>query len=394
MLYFSHPAGAVPIQLGLEKDMARTRTIPVVLNGTQLEALGKLSRSKTEEARRVQRAKILVMASHGDGDDRIADAVGLNKNSIRNTIKKYQIMGLDAALADLARSGRPQVIGDDAKAWVKSQACVKPTEFGYAQELWTIQKLTSHVHDTCVAAGYEALQGVAPSKIWGILDQDELKPRRIRYYLERRDPEFEMKMKSVLMVYKEVELKLNGDLISDEIIISYDEKPGIQAIANIAPDLQPTPEHGFVARDYEYKRLGTVSLLAGINLIDGEVTGIVRDSHKSSGFINFLQIIDEKYESFERIKLVLDNNSVHTSKETMRYLESRPGRFEFVFTPKHGSWLNLIECFFGKLSRVCLRGIRVKSKDELIKKIYMYLDEINKDPVVFRWKYKMDELEI
>ena len=168
----------------------------------------------------------------------------------------------------------------------------------------------------------------------------------------------------------------------------------MQALQNIAPDLPPTQKQGRVARDYEYKRLGTVSLLAGMDLLTGKVIPLVSDTHKSSDFIAWLKIIDGQYPEQDTIRLVLDNHSAHTSKETQRYLATRPGRFEFVFTPKHGSWLNLIESFFGKMTRQCLRGIRVSSKEELVERIYKYIDEINEFPVVYHWKYKMDEITV
>ena len=92
------------------------------------------------------------------------------------------------------------------------------------------------------------------------------------------------------------------------------------------------------------------------------------------------------------IRIVLDNHSSHISKETQKYLKTRPNRFHFIFTPKHGSWLNLIESFFSKITRSFLRHIRVDSKEELVNRIYQGIDEINQDPVVFRWRYKMDEI--
>jgi transposase len=377
-----------------EAAMARTRANPVVLDDGQRERLLKLSRSRTEEARKVQRAKIILMATDGDGDKKIAAALGLNKNSVHSTIKKFHSMGLDGALEDMARKGRPPQISNADRAWVVSQACIKPKALGYAQELWTIQKLTGHVRAHSAKAGHSRLASVSPSTVWEILDEQEVKPHRIQYYLERRDEDFDAKMNDVLMVYKEVELELESETKSGIITVSFDEKPGIQAIANTALDLPPTVEHGCVGRDYEYKRLGTVSLLAGLNLITGEVTGLVRDTHKSSDFIDFLKTLDEKYADATRIRIVLDNHSAHTSKETRAYLATRPGRFQFVFTPKHGSWLNLVESFFGKLARVCLKGIRVQSKEELIERIYRYLDEVNAVPVVYHWKYKMDEVTI
>jgi len=374
--------------------MARTRARQVVFDKEQERMLIRLSKSRTEEARRVQRAKILLMAADGEKDDAIASAVGLNKSSVRNTIAKFHEAGLSAALGDMARAGRPPTIDDAAKAWVVSIACTKPKDLGLAQELWTNKALASYIKKHCTEAGHVSLVKVSASKVWSILDSQEIKPHKIRYYLERRDEDFESKMNDVLMVYKEVELELVAEKRSGIVTVSFDEKPGIQAIANTSPDLPPTSVHGFIGRDHEYKRLGTVSLLAGLDLLTGEILGLVRDTHKSSDFIDFLKATDKKHTTSSKIRIVLDNHSAHTSKETRAYLASCPGRFEFVFTPKHGSWLNLVESFFGKLARVCLKGIRVSSKEELVERIYRYLDEVNQVPVVYHWKYKMDEIAV
>lgn len=155
-----------------------------------------------------------------------------------------------------------------------------------------------------------------------------------------------------------------------------------------------TSGHGFIARDPEYIRYGTVTLLAGMNLVTGEILPLVRETHTSSDFIDFLKMADAKYPDADGIRIVLDNLRTHSSREVMAYLSEHPGRFRFVFTPKHGSWLNIIESFFGKLSRAMLRGIRVGSKQELIDSIYAYIDEVNKEPIVYRWTYKMDEITV
>ena len=116
--------------------------------------------------------------------------------------------------------------------------------------------------------------------------------------------------------------------------------------------------------------------------------------HRSAEFIEFLELADAHYPAGARIRLVLDNHSAHISKQTRAFLKTLPNRFEFTFTPKHGSWLNLIESFFGKMAKTVLRGIRVDSSDELKRRIELYLKEVNETPVVFRWKYKLDTLSL
>lgn len=227
------------------------------------------------------------------------------------------------------------------------------------------------------------------------MTQNGIKPHKICYYLERRDPDFDEKMANVLCVYKEVEIQNASDKTRDSTTISYDEKPGIQAIRNIAADLMPVPgKHAAIGRDYEYQRLGTVSLLAGIDLHTGHITPMVSERHRSREFTEFLDKLDDYYPKHWKIKLILDNHSCHISKETQKYLLGKPERFEFIFTPKHGSWLNMIEMFFSKIARSFLRHIRVQSKEELVNRIYLGIDQINEEPVIFKWHYKMDEIEL
>jgi transposase len=202
------------------------------------------------------------------------------------------------------------------------------------------------------------------------------------------------------VIYKTVQLvnekeanSVDGESERKWAVISFDEKPGIQAIESVAPDLPPVPgKHPTLSRDYEYKRHGTISLLAGIDLHTGRIISLTRDRHRSCEFIEFLELLNKKYPPHWKLRIILDNHSAHTSKETMKALKRFPNRFEFIFTPKHGSWLNLIEMFFSKISRVFLRHLRVSSKKELKERIAQYIEGVNEEPVVFRWKYKMDEI--
>lgn len=375
--------------------MARTKKYSSFkLTDEEVKCLTAITNTRTEEAQKVQRAKILLLSAAGMSNVKIAEKLDIHRNSVELCLRKYTVSGMESALRDDSGRGRKAVLSDEDKAYVRNLACQKPTELGYAQELWTVRSLQRHIRSTCIEAGYPSLISIVPSTVNNILNDVDLKPHKIRYYLEKRDPEFDKKMNDVLIVYKQIEIQFESDEETEIVTISYDEKPGIQAIGNVTDDLLPTMEHGFVGRDSEYKRFGTVSLLAGMNLMTGEIIPLVRETHKSADFIDFLKILDKKYDKDKKIKIVLDNHSAHTSKETRKYLEQHPGRFEFVFTPKHGSWLNIIESFFGKFARVCLKGIRVKSKDELVQRIYKYMDEVNAQPVIYRWKYKMDDIVV
>ena len=374
-----------------------------VINLTEEERkyLETKTRARTIQAQTANRARILLLKAEGCTIDDIADKVGINRKSVMLCLNKYKEGGVENALSDAPGRGRNAEITDEEKAWIINIACQKPRDFGYPAETWTYARLTSHVNKNAEAAGYIRLSTIHKSTIHTILDDADIKPFRIRYYCENRDPDFDSKMHNVLLVYKQLSMQFDehGQLLpmkeDGEVIhvLSYDEKPGIQAIATTSEDLMPDKEHSTISRDYEYRRLGTLSLLAGIDLQTGEAIPLVSQTHNSDDYIEFLKILDNKYPKGDKIRLVLDNLKVHTSEKTREYLATVPERFDFVFTPKHGSWLNLVEGFFSKMTKQMLRGIRVKSKEELVERIYLYFDEVNAEPVVFHWKYKLDDID-
>ena len=376
------------------------RRKPLQFTDEERSRLESIRKSRTEEKRRTSRAAILLDSLAGQSDGTIARHHHISRGTVVLCIQKCLQSGLETALQELPRSGKPRRLPDDAKAWVQNCACQKPKDLGYSYELWTYKLLTAHVREHCTEAGHPALQKLSRSKLHKILHEGELRPHKVRYYVERRDPAFESKMANVLHVYKEVEI-INEGLLRGEVrelgmvTISYDEKPGIQALAVTTADRPPVAgQHSSHLRDYEYKRLGTVSLLAGLDLHSGRLIETISNTHKSADFITFLKKLDGSYPAQQKIRLLLDNHSAHISRETRDYLDSVPQRFVFVFMPKHGSWLNLVENLFSKMTRSMLRGIRVATKQELIDRIHQYFEEVNADPVVFRWKYKMDEIYI
>jgi transposase len=380
-----------------------------------------IARSRTEAASRVERARILLGYRSDASAYAVGVAVGVTHQTVQRCVARARKLGVMEALDDSPRPGKAPEITAEARAWLVSVACQKAKALGYPHELWTTRLLARHARIHAAAAGHPCLAQIAQGTVCKILAREDVKPHKIRYYLEVRDPAFEQKMAEVLCVYREVAVLRAAEAAAETpaaqtatswttltpdgdpgvceaaersvAIISYDEKPGIQAIANTAPDLPPVPgEHPCFARDHEYKRHGTVSLLAGIDLLTGKVHACVEDRHRSREFIAFLKKVDAAYPAETAIKIILDNHSAHISKETQNWIAAQPeGRFTFVFTPKHGSWLNLVEAFFSKMARSVLRHIRVASKAELKQRITAYLDDLNREPVVHTWSYKLTQ---
>jgi transposase len=375
------------------------RAMELSLGDADVERLSSIAQSRTEPASRVKRARILLAYRKDPSFFAVARAFGTHHQTVQRCVERAVIEGPLAALDDRPRPGREPTITLEAKAWLIDLACRKAKEFGYPHELWTTRLLASHARSQGPRQGHSCLANLAQGTVCKILDAEEIKPHKVRYYLEQRDPDFAVKMAEVLCIYRQVKiLKQIATATKTKpkekvAVISYDEKPGIQAIATTGPDLPPEPGlHAAFAREHEYKRHGTVSLLAGIDLLSGEVHALVRDRHRSREFIDFLKLIDTAYPPATAIKLILDNHSAHISKETRAWLAAQPAhRFEFTFTPKHGSWLNLVEGFFSKLARSVLRHIRVASKQELKDRLMAAINYFNQNPIVHTWTYQLDK---
>ena len=306
-----------------------------------------------------------------------------------------------------ARSGRPREIGDADRAFVAGLACQRPADLGHSAEPRANDLLWAHIRKTAEAAGHPRLATVATGSARDILADAQTEPHKMAHCRERRDPNLEAKTRDVLLLHEQLSLRFDedGNLIpweegQEARVLSHDEKPGTRDTREHRP--RPAPEaggagdaggRGTAGRDHEHGRLGTLSLLASIDLPAGEATPLAGETHKSSDYVAFLRILDGRYPKGDLIRIVLDNVSVHTSAETRRYLATVPGRFEFVLAPKHGSWPDLVEGFFSKMTRQMLRGIRVSSKDELRERILRYFKEVNADPVVYRWKWNLSDID-
>ena len=365
--------------------------------------LKKILQQRSIEASTFIRAKILLLKAESHSNEYIADKLDISVPTVRLCLDKYNAGGIQEALKDAKGRGRKAEISDADITWVINKACQKPTDYGYSASLWYPASFTRFIHSVAEKEGHPRMANVGETTLRKILANAKIRPFKISYYCEKRDPDFDAKMHDVLVVYKQVSMQFNEDgtlkPFEDTAIhtLSYDEKPGIQAIGSaseVRPPIAGTEKNSTIQRDYEYVRFGTLSLLAAIDLLTGEAIPLISATHKSSDFVRFLKTLDQKYPEGDKIRLILDNHSAHTSKETQEYLNTNPGRFEFVFTPTHGSWLNMVEGFFSKLTRQMLHGIRVTSKEELEMRIYQYFDEINKVPVPYHWSYKLEDINL
>jgi transposase len=367
----------------------KAATLALSLTEETRATLTALARSRTAPAHHVERSAIILHLADQRDATEIAAKLRIGRQRVTRCARRVIAVGPLKAIDDLPRSGRRPDITEAARTWVIAEACVKAKQRGYPHEVWTLRLLAAHARERGPAAGHACLADLAPSTVHEVLNSQPVKPHKVRYYLQRRDPAFEERKAEVLEVYAAAEmLRQIPEADRPVVVLSYDEKPGIQAIASTAPDLPPNPsKHATVQRDHEYKRLGTLALSAAVDLVSGLVHHAMTQRHRSREFIAFLERLDAHYPAGILICLLLDNHSAHRSRETRRFLASKPGRFELVFTPTHASWLNYVETFFSKLARSVLRRIRVVSKAELADRIRRYIEMCNAAPLLPHWRY-------
>lgn len=308
----------------------------------------KLAELVLSPAREGDRAKILLGYADGRSITELQRLLGFSRPMIYRRADKALTAGVHVRPKDRYQRPHELEIGDEAKAWALAIACARLRDRGLAAELWPISALarfvSGHVEDT----GFARLSGAGKSTIWRILDAGGTLPHEICHCLEKRNPEAERKMAAVLMdwdVSPYAPEAPRADCSDSIYRISVDEKPDVQATRLAAPDLPPAPgQAARVGRVCEYVRYSTLSILAAIDLHTSHIFAGVEGCHRSVAFIASPRQINAHYPKGATIRVVLDNHSTHISKKTMACLNTPPARFEYVHTPKHGSWLNLIEC--------------------------------------------------
>ena len=345
--------------------MARAASKDRVILGARRKAkLEAIVRRPSAPHALVRRARIVLLAHRGWPNERIAAEVGCAVGTVRTWRRRF-VRGGMPALADRARSGRPEVYGPDVLLQVVATATSMPPD---GVSVWTHALIAAELADT----------GISVSHVGRLLAGVELAPHRVRGWLNRRDDEqFWAQAAAVCDAYLRPQ--------PDTVVICIDEKTGIQAKYRKYSERPPAP--GRVARrEFEYVRNGTVSIIAALHVATGQVVVEPISRNDSAAFTGFLHRLEECINPRLRIHLIMDNGSSHTSRATRAWLAAHP-RITVTHTPKHASWLDMAELWFSVLTRALLRRGEFTSPADLASKITSYAVRYNRTARPWTWTY-------
>jgi transposase len=347
----------------------RACAVPVRLSIKRRRKVEQIIAAGTSPQRLVLRARIVLLAAGGMTNAQIARQLGCGVAVVRTWRGRFVICGIPG-LFDKPRSGRPEMHGPSARLAVIAVATSVPPE---GESQWSRPLIAGHLHDRGLA--------ISASTVSRVLAEAKVRPHKVRGWLNRADdPSFWIRAGQVCRLYL--------DPPPGTVLISIDEKTGIQAKSRRHPVIPTRPGRN-ARREFEYVRHGTVSIIAAMNVTAGEVIAERIDRNDSVTFTRFLAMLDQMTPPHLRIHLIMDNGSSHTSRATRAWLAARP-RFSVTYTPKHASWLNMIEQWFGVLTRRLLRRGDFTSRDELETKITTFTIRHNKNARPYKWSYDAD----
>lgn len=340
--------------------MAR-RAPQIELSAEERQTLERITRSPSAEQREVTRARIVLLAAEGQRNEQIQRRLRVSKPVVVKWRGRFAARRLEG-LADEPGRGRKRTYDAQIRHQIAATACSEPP--ASVGTHWSVRTLSQHL-------------GVGMSVVHRVLSAESIKPHRFRYWKSSTDPEFEPKMLAVIGLY------LNPP--ENAVVLSVDEKTSIQALDRTQPRL-PMKPHRIERLSHEYKRNGTASLLAALEVHSGQVKAQSIRRNNSETFIRFLRRLLQSYPDKE-LYVVLDNGSSHRSKKTLAWVAKKK-RLHLKFTPTHASWLNQIEIWFGILTRKVVRRGIFKSREELVAKLMSFIEAYNKKQArPFEWTY-------
>jgi transposase len=314
----------------------------------------------------VLRAKIVLAAAGGAANAQVARDLGCSVATVRQWRGRFAVCGIPG-LFDKLRSGRPETYGPSERLAVVAVATSVPPD---GESQWSRAMIADHLRGRGLA--------VSPSTVGRVLGEAKVRPHKVRGWLNRAaDPAFWSRAGQVCRLYL--------DPPPGTVLIIIDEKTGIQAKSRKHPEIPARPGRD-ARREFEYVRHGTISIIAAMNVATGEVIADRVKKNNSAAFTSFLAMLDQAIDPNLRIHLIMDNGSSHTSKATRAWLAAHP-RFAVTYTPKHASWLNMIEQWLGVLTRRVLRRGDFTSRDDLETKITAFTIRHNKTARPYRWSY-------
>ena len=328
--------------------------------------LQRWANARAAERRLVDRARIVLLAGEGRPASEIAERVGCSLPTVKTWRARYQREGLDG-LRDRPKTGRPLTHGPEVRAKLIALACTRPpdTDEGVRRERWTHAELAEQV-------------GMSESQAHEILRGADIRPHLPeQWVMSELCPDFDAQAADVCGLYL--------DPPQNAIVVSIDEKTSIAAREPARPDILPAPGRP-ARRDGEYVRNGTTNLFAALQVHHGEVSGMTSATRNRWDFMAFLEQLEAEIPADQRVIAILDNLSAHKTKDVEDWLAEHP-RWRFVFTPKHASWLNQVECFFSILARRLLRHGAFTSPEDLAAQMLAFVEHYNLTAQPFKWTY-------
>lgn len=336
------------------------------LSDAQREELETQARSRTATVRLAARARMILMAAEGKQDQQIAEELGIARQTVARWRRRFLASGVAGIEKDAPRPGRkPKIAGRRVKKVVRMTTQEKPVDATH----WSTRSMARAV-------------GLSASSVRRIWKRHGLKPHLSRTFKVSNDPLFAEKVEDIVGLY------LNPP--EHALVLSLDEKSQVQALDRTQPGL-PLKKGRAGTMTHDYKRNGTTTLFAALNVLDGKVIGTCMPRHRHQEWLKFLRLIDDQTPKNVDIHIILDNYAAHKHPAVRRWMEKHP-RFHAHYTPTSASWLNMVERFFRDLTEKWLRRGVFRSVAELIDAVNYYLDHYNSDPKPFVWTAKATDI--
>lgn len=332
----------------------------------QREVLEALLRSQTAPVRQVRRAQVLLLAADGVSNTEIAERCDTTRATVLAWRKHFEVHGL-VKFGEVAkgRGVKPSISQDTIAEIVRLTTQTRPEGATH----WSVRTMADRV-------------GVSPASVQRIWSELGLRPHLTETFKVSNDPRFEEKLVDVVGLY------LNPP--DKAVVFCMDEKSQVQALDRTQPSLPMKPGRAGTMT-HDYKRHGTTTLFAALNVVTGNVIGKCFDRHRHDEFLRFLRLVDTQVPRSLQVHLILDNYGTHSHDDVKAWLAKHP-RFHLHFTPTSSSWLNQVERFFREITTKAIRRGVFHSVDDLIAAIEEYLRVHNNDPVPFVWTATAEDI--